>query len=235
MCMEYPTLVYEIDQWMEVVGMAWICLLYALICCLGSHTLKWPVVVVFIGPNPSSSRWTESNNFLSSGAPDMALFTVWCLPRQPTIGVYSSRPFDPTVTQTVRGTLSYMHCSLSGALATSVDRWGLRQSIVGSDRCQTIRCTPDSPMPQPESDRCGPLCADCPMSHQIVWCTPDIYCSMSSAPPGAADYPFLGYLYWFFWASFVLESYTSLLLFISSFEVLRPHCLSPILFASCEL
>jgi hypothetical protein len=102
--------------------MAWICLLYALICCLGSHTLKWPVVVVFIGPNPSSSRWTESNNFLSSGAPDMALFTVWCLPRQPTIGVYSSRPFDPTVTQTVRGTLSYMHCSLSGALATSVDR-----------------------------------------------------------------------------------------------------------------
>jgi hypothetical protein len=37
---EYPTLVYEMDQLMEVVGVAWICLLYALICCLGSHTLK---------------------------------------------------------------------------------------------------------------------------------------------------------------------------------------------------
>jgi hypothetical protein len=31
--------------------MAWICLLYPLICCLSSHTLKWPVGVVFIGPN----------------------------------------------------------------------------------------------------------------------------------------------------------------------------------------
>jgi hypothetical protein len=29
----------------------WECLLYALVCCLGSHTLKWPVGVVFIGPN----------------------------------------------------------------------------------------------------------------------------------------------------------------------------------------
>jgi hypothetical protein len=29
----------------------WKCLLYALVCCLGSHTLKWPVGVVFIGPN----------------------------------------------------------------------------------------------------------------------------------------------------------------------------------------
>jgi hypothetical protein len=27
------------------------CLYYALVCCLGSHTLKWPVGVVFIGPN----------------------------------------------------------------------------------------------------------------------------------------------------------------------------------------
>jgi hypothetical protein len=29
----------------------WKCLLYALVCCLGSHTFKWPVGVVFIGPN----------------------------------------------------------------------------------------------------------------------------------------------------------------------------------------
>jgi hypothetical protein len=101
---EYPTLVCELDQWMEVVGVAWICLLYPLICCLGSHTLKWSVGVVFIGPNPISSRWTESNSFLSTGAPDRALFTVLCLPRQPTVGVCSSRSLDPIVTRTVRCT-----------------------------------------------------------------------------------------------------------------------------------
>jgi hypothetical protein len=42
---------------------------------LGSHTLKWSVVVVFIGPNPISSRWTESNSFLSTGAPDSPVHT----------------------------------------------------------------------------------------------------------------------------------------------------------------
>jgi hypothetical protein len=30
---------------------AWKCLLYALVCCLDSHTLKWSVGVVFIDPN----------------------------------------------------------------------------------------------------------------------------------------------------------------------------------------
>jgi hypothetical protein len=29
----------------------WECLLYALVCCLGSHTLKWPVGMVFIDSN----------------------------------------------------------------------------------------------------------------------------------------------------------------------------------------
>jgi hypothetical protein len=29
----------------------WKCLYYALVCCLGSHTLKWPVEGVFIAPN----------------------------------------------------------------------------------------------------------------------------------------------------------------------------------------
>jgi hypothetical protein len=46
----------------------WECLLYALVCCLGSHTLKWPVGVVFIDPNTnlavgeklllSAAHWT---------------------------------------------------------------------------------------------------------------------------------------------------------------------------------
>jgi hypothetical protein len=34
-----------------MVGRAWICQLYDLECCLGSHTLKWPVGVVFIATN----------------------------------------------------------------------------------------------------------------------------------------------------------------------------------------
>ena len=29
----------------------WKCLLYALVCCLGSHTLEWSVGGVFIAPN----------------------------------------------------------------------------------------------------------------------------------------------------------------------------------------
>jgi hypothetical protein len=66
------------------------------------HSLKWPVGVVFIGPNPISSRWIESSSFLSMGAPDRALFTVRCLPRHPLVGVCSSRSLDPTVTLTVR-------------------------------------------------------------------------------------------------------------------------------------
>jgi hypothetical protein len=46
----------------------WECLYYALVCCLGSHTLKWSVGVVFVGPNTilaigeklllSAAHWT---------------------------------------------------------------------------------------------------------------------------------------------------------------------------------
>jgi hypothetical protein len=44
-------LVYRMDQWIYVVGRAWVCQLDDLECCLGSHTLKWPVGVVFISTN----------------------------------------------------------------------------------------------------------------------------------------------------------------------------------------
>jgi hypothetical protein len=39
------------DQWIEVVGWAWVCQLDDLECCLGSPTLKWLVGVVFIATN----------------------------------------------------------------------------------------------------------------------------------------------------------------------------------------
>jgi hypothetical protein len=62
---------------------------------------EWRWLGVFVGPNTISSRWTESGIFWSTGAPDRALFIVRCLPRQPTVGACSSRPFDLTITQTV--------------------------------------------------------------------------------------------------------------------------------------
>jgi hypothetical protein len=34
----------------------------------------------------------------------------------------------------------------------------------------------------PRAPSCRPLCADCPVSHRTVWCTPDRYCSLSGAP-----------------------------------------------------
>jgi hypothetical protein len=176
----------------------WKCLLYALVCCLGSHTLKWPVGVVFIGPNTISSHWTESSSFLSMGTPD-----------------------SPACTG--QGTV---HCLVPATLA---DHWGLQQSTVGSDHFLTVRCTLDSLVLQPE-DACSraPLrrLSDCPTRQLLftVWCATRRWLTA-----------FLGFLRRFFWASFVLESWTSMLLFMSSFKVLHPHCLSPILLASCEL
>jgi hypothetical protein len=57
---------------------------YALVCFLGSHTSKWPVGGIAFPQ--TCSRWTESNNFMLTGAPDWALFNVWCLPHQSTVG-----------------------------------------------------------------------------------------------------------------------------------------------------
>ena len=45
----------------------WKCLLYALVCCLGSHTLKWSVGGVFIAPN---TKLAIGEKLLLSAAPD---------------------------------------------------------------------------------------------------------------------------------------------------------------------
>ena len=42
---------------------------------LGLPHLEMSVGVVFIGPNPISSRWTESNIFLSTSTPDVSVST----------------------------------------------------------------------------------------------------------------------------------------------------------------
>ena len=104
--------------------------------------------MVFIASTPQTSRWTESSSFLSSGAPDR-------------------------------------HCAVSGARHVSrplapvaVDRWirplpSARWHTGQSGAHRTVRCTPDSPVLQPESACLCPLCADCPVPHRTVRCTPD--------------------------------------------------------------
>jgi hypothetical protein len=142
------TLVYGIDQWMEVVGRAWIFLLYALICCLGSHILKWPVGVVFIGPNPPYSHWTKHQLFVDRHTgQSSACHVSWWLrsvavnrwvrplpmvpwPRQPTVEVCGSRSLDLTVTR------------LPGAHRT-IRCHSPRAPVVGLS-AQTIRCTSDN-------------------------------------------------------------------------------------------
>jgi hypothetical protein len=54
---------------------SWKCLLYALVCFLGLHTLKCPVVVVFIGPN---TKLAFGEKLLLSAAHR----TVWLCTRQ---------------------------------------------------------------------------------------------------------------------------------------------------------
>jgi hypothetical protein len=44
---------------------------------------------VFIAPTTIPAVVVDGHTGQSGGAPDMALFTVRCVPRQPTVGVWS--------------------------------------------------------------------------------------------------------------------------------------------------
>jgi hypothetical protein len=69
------------DQWIEVVGRAWICQLYDLKCCLGSHTLKWPVGVVFIATNQivavGDGCWRWAHRTVSGAPPHHLVIRAW--------------------------------------------------------------------------------------------------------------------------------------------------------------
>jgi hypothetical protein len=160
---------------------------------------------VFIGPNPISSRWTESISLLSTGAPyspvhiGRALFTIQCLPHQPTIGVYSSWTLDPTITQ-------------------------------------TLRCTSDSPVLQPEG-AClwAPMrrLSSCPTRQSDAHRTVTVHSAVRHEALADCPYSWISSLILLgFYSSWVLDFYASFYVF---FVVLHPHGLSPILFASCEL
>jgi hypothetical protein len=74
-------LVYSMDQWIEVVGRVWICQLYDLECCLGSHTLKWTVGVVFIATNQivavGECCWRWAHRTVSGALPRHPVVRAW--------------------------------------------------------------------------------------------------------------------------------------------------------------
>jgi hypothetical protein len=137
----------------------------------------------------TSSRWTESNSFLSTGTPDKHCSVSDALPRQPIVEVCSSRPLDLTVAW------------LSGAHWTV---W-----------C----CSPRAPIYRP-------LCVDCPdVQPDSPVHTRHALCNVRCATRALADCPLHGFLRWFFGLLLFLS-----LGLLSSFKVLHPQCLSPILF-----
>jgi hypothetical protein len=124
---------------------------------LDSHTLKWPVGVVFIATIQFCSRW---RGCLFDGAPDSPVHTG-----QSGAPCHVTLPLDLTVgasdlwaRQDVRCTPD-MNCSLSGAperaRLTIARHWRALNAPAGSrwrgsSRCsvvhRTVRCTPDSPV-----------------------------------------------------------------------------------------
>jgi hypothetical protein len=64
-----------------VVGRAWLCQLYDLECCLGSHTLKWPVGVVLIATNQfvavGEGCWRWTHRTVSGAPPHHPVVRAW--------------------------------------------------------------------------------------------------------------------------------------------------------------
>ena len=127
--------------------------------------------MLFIASTPSTSRWTESSSFLSSGAPDSPVhhrtLNSRCPVRlcQPTVGVCSSRPLDPTVgfdrCRLPVGTPdSPVHTGQSGATA--------RERLSAASLRRLSGASPDSPVHTGHQ---------CPVRHQAL-----------------ADSPYLGFL-----------------------------------------
>jgi hypothetical protein len=73
------------------------------------------------------------------------------------------------------------------SLCGGADRW--RLGAVGAP--DTVRCTPDSPVPPPDrwlghvspADRAADRWPGRPLAHRTVWCTPDSPVNYSRTPP----------------------------------------------------
>jgi hypothetical protein len=84
--------------------------------------MAWMVVVgVFIAPTTIPAVAVDGHTRQSGGASDMSLFIVQCMPRQPTVGVWSCWPLKSFVLlrhQTVRCVLTLQFWLLTSALFT---------------------------------------------------------------------------------------------------------------------
>jgi hypothetical protein len=143
-------LVYRMDQWIYVVVRAWICKLDDLECCLGSHTMKWPVGVVFIATIQNYSRWRR---LLAMGASDSPVRhrTVSSVPpRHPPIRAWSW--------STVGGFVLMRHRTVR--CPSDQLLWLLPRSL-----CCTVRC---QSRPLRADDRCSAGSPDSPVAHRTV-------------------------------------------------------------------
>jgi hypothetical protein len=74
----------------------WMCLgvnAFALVLNVEFRKLVWPKwwwLGVFIAPTTIPVVVVDGQTGQSGGAPDMTLFTIQCLPRQQTVGVWTS-------------------------------------------------------------------------------------------------------------------------------------------------
>jgi hypothetical protein len=107
--------------------------------------MAWMVVVGGIySPNTIPAVTVDGHTGQSGGAPDMALFTVWCVPCQPTIGVWTGWPLksfvllrhrivrwhteqsDGTLDSPMRSDLAVLtsdFCNVHYSSVSAVDRW----------------------------------------------------------------------------------------------------------------
>jgi hypothetical protein len=145
---------------MEVVGRAWICQLYDLECCFSSHSLKWPVGVVFIATNhllavgEGCYRWAHRTIRCATGH---------CPVRQP------CHPTVRVLTQSTVGALTSggtgqsgaapdSHCSLTDAPLTS--------ALTSAANCSAVRGTVQSTVAR--RSRCSASSSDSPVAHRTV-------------------------------------------------------------------
>jgi hypothetical protein len=115
--------------------------------------LEWWWLEGIYSPNHYSSRWLT---LLSTGTPDSpmvhrtALFTIWCVPRQPTVGVWSCR--------SLKSSVLLRHRTVRCNLTLQTVFWLLRR------RLRRSQCS----RPLGEVDRCSVVSPNSMVAHRTV-------------------------------------------------------------------
>jgi hypothetical protein len=137
------------DQWIEVVGRAWVCQLYDLECCLGCplEVAGWGGIY---SHQPNCSRW---RSLLAMGAPDSPV-------RHRTVS--SAPPRHPVVRawswSTIEGFVLMWHRTVR--CPSDQLLWLLPHSLFCTVHCQSRPLRADS--------RCSAGARDSPVAHQTV-------------------------------------------------------------------